>query len=273
MNALQLATPSGISKFKKGLVFTKNYIEKQSPVLLAGSAVVGVFTVAYLASKDTIKANEVVKKKKIEVERELSMAEKVEAAWKCYIPTAISVGLTVTAIIASCAISQKRQAALAGLYALSETALKEYQDKVEAKYGPNKEQAVRDSVNSKYAEDVPVDEFLTNDITDEEVASTPGIVWVKDKFTGRMFKSTIERIRQAANTMNESILGGDMCSSYNDFYSELGLACFEFGDETGWNMGNLCRPYFTSALTSNMRPIVVLDWDRNGRPRGDYREI
>lgn len=265
MGALALAKPEGVSVVRKGLALSKNFLEKNSQFILTGTGIIGIFTTAVIASKDTVKATKLIEEAETEKGEHIDTVDKAKLVWKCYIPTAISVGLTVGAVIAGCAISEKKRAALAGLYALSETALKDYQQKVEETYGPKKEQAIRDAVNS---------DKVTTQMTDPELAvGAHGKILVKDKMSGRIFVSTVDEINKAANDISQSILCGDMCASLNEFYGMIGLDGVGFGDECGWNIGHLCKPYFTSALTSDMRPVLVLDWDRDCEPMVAYREI
>lgn len=265
MGALALAKPEGVSVVRKGLALSKNFLEKNSQFILTGTGIIGIFTTAVIASKDTVKATKLIEEAETEKGEHIDTVDKAKLVWKCYIPTAISVGLTVGAVIAGCAISEKKRAALAGLYALSETALKDYQQKVEETYGPKKEQAIRDAVNSDKVADRMVDP--------EALVGTSGMVMVLDKWTGRMKPSTPDIIQKAANDISQSILCGDMCASLNEFYGLVGWDGCKVGDECGWNIGHLCKPYFTSALTSDMKPVLVLDWDRDCEPIVTYREI
>lgn len=264
MSQLTLAQPGILVAARKGLAVTSNFIVKQSPIILAGTAIVGVGTTGYLAYKAGLKADEVIKAAEEAKGEPLTTQEKVQTGWKLWIPPVASGVMTVGAIVASSAISQKRQAALAGLYAMSETALKEYQGKVEEKYGPKKEQEIRDAVNAD----------LVKDDCPPFIPDPPmGKVWIKDRMSGRLFFQDIEKVRAAINEMNAAILGGDMCWSLNEFYESIGEESNDMGTMCGWNLSHLARPYFTSALTSDMHPVLVLDWDSNGGPIPDYRDI
>ena len=78
----------------------------------------------------------------------LKKKEIVKLTWECYIPTA-AVGLsTIACIIGAHNIHLRRNAALASLYSLTESAFKEYQSKVVETIGKNKELKVRDDVVS-----------------------------------------------------------------------------------------------------------------------------
>lgn len=269
MSTLTLATPQALMGVQKGLVVTKNFIIKQSPIILAASAVGGVITTAVLASKASIRANELIKDTELEKGTALTTVEKVQTGWKPYIPTIISGTLTVGAIVASTAISHKRQAALAGLYALSETALKEYQDKIEAKYGEKDAQKVRDEINADRAIAAGTPPWGDDGLPSGECHCI-------DKFSGQHFISSVQKITLAANEINEMIYGGDFCASLNEFYGLVNspqLHQSKFGDDVGWNIDNNCKPYFSSCLTSDMQPCLVLDWVNGHDPSPRYRDI
>lgn len=263
-----MSTTIKINTLKKGLILTRNFIVKQSPIILTIAGVTGVLTTIGLAVKATTEAQKLIEKKKIEEEMEvdekLTIEETVKTAWKPYIPVAISAGLTIAAIIGSSAINEKRKAALAGLYALSETALQEYQRKIEDVGGTKLLNQIKDEVNSDAVGDTLP--FIPDEL---EAGDCPVI----DMMSGRQFISSVEKIRKAANDINEGINTGDMCASLNDFYDLFpDLGAIELGYECGWNLIHLCRPYFTSKLTSQGRPMLVLDWQQDGRPYPGYRE-
>lgn len=254
---------------KRGLILTRNLIVKQSPIILTVAAVGGVVTTVVLAVKATTEAQRLIEKEKIEkemqVDEKLTVVETIQTVWKPFVPVVVSAGLTIGAIVGSSAINEKRKAALASLYALSETALQEYQAKTEEMAGPAVLQKIKDEVNG---EKVP--ETLPFIPTELEGGDCPVI----DIMSGRMFMSSVEIIRNAANEINEGILNGDMCASLNDFYDLLpGIEPNELGVECGWNLNHLCRPYFTARLSSQGRPVLVLDWTQNGRPISTYRDI
>lgn len=266
MSKLAIVQPSFITNAKKGLILTGNAISKQSPIILAGTAMIGVAATGYLAYKAGLQVEEVIRHAEEEKGDTLTKQEAAQATWRLWIPPVASGVLTIGAIVASTAISEKRRAALAGLYAMSEASLKEYQEKTKEVVGPKKEQEIRDGVNADHVKDPPP----------WDVELPAGKVWIKDKLTNRYFFDDVQSVRAAANHINESIFSGEMCMSLNDFYDILDnpqLPPCELGSYVGWSISHTCELYFTSALTSDMRPVLVLDWAANGDPRTDYREI
>lgn len=269
---VSIAPVNGISTFKKGLAVTKNFVIKQSPIILACTAVGGVITTGLLAYQAGLKVDKVLKeeddKKLTDIGEHLTTKEKVQKSWKIFVPTAVSATLTIGAIIASTTISQKRQTALAGLYALSETALKEYQDKVEKELGPKKAQFIQDEINSdKTRNSVPP--------WDDKILPQ-GEVLCYDKMCGRYFTSSVDKMKMAEASINSTIYCGDMCASLNELYSLIDskeLEECELGREVGWNVDRPCKLYFTSSLTSDMRPCLVMDFMHGNGPTPSYRDI
>lgn len=275
MSNLALTKPAVVNTTRKMFIHGKNLLIKQSPIILAGTAMVGVVTTGYLAARGGIRANELITVAENEKINELgegsklTFKEKVEVSWRAYAPAVISGGLTIGAIIASSAISQRRQAALAGLYALSETALKEYQDKIEQELGSKKAQGILDDINGDRVKNSGVPPW------DDSVLPR-GECLCFDKFTGRYFHSSVQKIGVAVSEVNECIYGGDFCVSLNEFYGILDnpeLPTCGLGDSIGWNIDGNCKPYFTSTLTSDMRPVLVLDWANGHEPNLRYRDI
>lgn len=264
-----MSTSIKVNAIKKGLILTRNFIVKQSPIILTVAGVTGVITTIGLAVKATTEAQKLIEKKKIEenyqIDEKMPVTETVKTAWKPFVPVVISGTLTIAAIIGSSAINEKRKAALAGLYALSETALREYQEKIEEMAGEDVLKKIKDEVNSEKVEDLA---------PSLPPSVTPGDSPVFDVMSGRTFISSVQRICQVANEINEGIFSGDMCASLNDFYDMFpDLGANELGYECGWNLTHTCKPYFTSKLTSQGVPILVLDWAQDGRPISTYRDI
>ena len=117
---------------------TERIIADNSPAILTGIGVVGVLSTAYLTGHASIKAMRILDhEEKILVvarEPELTPKEKVQKVWKLYIP-AVSTGLlTVTCIIAANRIGNRRAAAIAVAYSLTEKAFENKQEKLSIDY-------------------------------------------------------------------------------------------------------------------------------------------
>lgn len=266
-------------------MFAKNIglsLQKSSPELLVGLGIAGMVATVVLAVKATPKAAELVEEEKkrqneklleeakekgepncIQV-TELKPADTVKAAWKCYIPTAISGAISISCIIGGISLKASRYAALATAYTISETKLKDYQEKVVETFGEKKEQEVRDAIaQDKVRKNPPIqqDVILTN----------KGNTLCYDANTGRYFRSSIEKIKDAEINLNRRLMD-EMYISLNEFYYELGLPVVKLGDDLGWNIEdgkiNLAP---SSILTDEDEPCYVVDFDFG--PRYDFRNL
>ena len=115
-------------------------VKKHSPEILTGIGIAGMITTTVLAVRATPKALILIEEKKDELEvNELTPKETVQAAWACYIPTAVIGTVSIACLIGASSVNMRRRAALATAYTLSESALKEYQEKVVETIGEKKE--------------------------------------------------------------------------------------------------------------------------------------
>ena len=172
-------------------------INKNSTHIMTALGCAGVLTTAIMAVKATPKAMKLLDEYRRETNREPSKLDTVKITWKCYIPTGIVGGITIGCIIGSNTINTKRNAALAALYTLSETAFREYRSKVIETIGKNKELKIRDEIK-----DARIKQHI---VEDKEVLFTgDGEVLCYDVLTGRYFKSDIETIRQSITNSIET---------------------------------------------------------------------
>lgn len=245
-----------ISKFFKDV---RTSIVAHSPEILTGIGIAGMITTTVLAVRATPKALKLIdQKKKEERTDKLPPIDVVKAAWKCYIPAAIT-GVTSTAcLIGANSVHARRSAALATAYKLSETALIEYRDKVVETIGEKKEQTIRE----KIAQDRVTKHVDGNT---EVYITERGDTLFLDPLTKRVFKSDIELIRKAVNQLNyrmtHDIVG---FIPLNDFYDEIGLEPTSLGDKLGWTLDNgngLLEVDTFPAKTKDDKPCLCLDYN------------
>lgn len=241
-------------------------IMKNSPTILTSASVAGLITTTLLAIRATPKALLLLNDEEEERWKKhpdgdfpvITKKETVIITWKCYVPAAISGAVTIACMLSANSINLRRNAALAGLYSLSETALKEYQAKVVETIGQNKERKIKDEIAK--------DKIDKDPVTKKEVIITgKGEVLCYDSLSGRYFKSDIEQIRKALNNLSSDLITNvDDFISLNEVYSELGLSSTKTGDMLGWYIDDTNRgiiePNFSSHLTDDGRPCLVLDF-------------
>lgn len=248
-------------------------ISKNSPTLLTGLGVAGLVTTTVLAVKATPKALQILEERK---EEELEINEDfkcftrygvIKEVWKCYIPAAIMGGVTIACMIGANSISLKRNAALAGVYSLTERTLREYQSKVVETLGEKKAKDIKDEVYKDRLKKNPVDES-------EVIMSGKGETLCYDAISGRYFKSDIETIRRVQNDLNRDLIH-EMWLTLNDVYYALGLPPVKMGEHLGWAINeSLIDIKFSSQLTEKGVPCLVVEVtdEHNSGPYYDYRE-
>lgn len=253
-----------ISTIMKG---AQLWLTKHSPEILTGLGIAGMITTTVLAVKATPKAIKLVEKKKEELELnpedKLTVVETVQAAWKPYIPAAITGVVSTTCLIGASSVNLRRNAALAAAYHLSETALSEYKEQVIETFGKNKEKKVRDNVDKARVERTPID--------DKEVILTgDGDTLCFDYHSGRYFKTSIDKLKKIENILNAKLLREDYIS-LNDFYDELGLSFTRVGDDLGWHITKGLIEFSFSTQLVNDTPCLVLNY--NVAPQHDYSRL
>jgi len=248
-------------------------ITDNSTVILTGLAATGVVTTTILGVKATPKALSVMDKEylhrfcedqthagytfedwKEDLATPLTKREIVKLTWKCYLPT-IGMGLlTIGCVIGANSIHMRRNAALASLYSLTESTLKEYQAKVVETIGKNKELKVRDDISGDHIRQHPVGDA-------EVIFTGKGETLCYDSMSGRYFKTDIEKVRRIQNKLNRDLMS-EMFISLNEFYSELGLSNIRLGDDMGWNIDKaLIDVSFSAQLTDTDEPCLVLNYE------------
>lgn len=236
---------------------------RRSPEILTGLGVAGLFVTVGFAIKDTLKASKAIELKKEELGKEkLTPKETAETVWKYYIRTAVSGTASAACIVGAQNINSRRNAALATAYSLSETALREYKDKVVETIGERKEEAIRDSIAK--------DKIDKNPVTNREVIITGrGNCLCYESLTGRYFESDIELLRRAENELNKRLIY-EMYISVNDYFEEIGLPTIEKWDDLGWNVNDdLLSFEYSTQLADDGRPCLVVSF--RVAPKEDFK--
>lgn len=248
-------------------------MKKNSPQILTGIGIAGMVTATVMAVKATPKAmmligereDEWMKEHLGDVEASYKAVPKIEvvkAAWTCYIPSAIVGGISIACLIGASSVNMRRNAALATAYTLSESALKEYQEKVIEEIGEKKEEAVRNRIAKDHIEKNPVSK-------NEVILTEKGETLCYDMLSGRYFKTDIDKLRKAENDLNRQ-MRDDIYVSLNEFYYAIGLDSIKIGDDIGWNIDKgYIDLKFSSQLTEDGKPCLVLDYQVG--PNYDYR--
>lgn len=234
---------------------TKRALIKHSPGILTGIGIAGMISTTIFAVRATPKALKLIDQKMEEDNvDELTPVETIKVAWKCYIPAVIT-GVTSTAcLIGASSVNAKRNAALATAYTLSETALKEYKDKVIETIGEKKEKIIREKIDQDHLDQKPLSKSNV-------IFTDKGNTLCFDYHSGRYFKSDIDHIKRARNELNRRLVGNGYVS-LNDFYDELDLEHTKMGYELGWDLddGNV-EIEFSAQLANDETPCIVINYE------------
>jgi hypothetical protein len=239
-----------------------------SPGILTALGVTGTLTVAYLTGKATFKAADLLwdEQNRLDIQPErhnLEPKEKFQLVWKLYIPAAGTCVFTIVCIVTATRIGNRRAAAVAAAYSISEKAFTEYREKIVEKIGEKKEQSARDELAQERVDRNPVS---SNGI----IITGSGEVLCYEEFTGRYFMSSMEELRKGQNDTNYTIMNhGD--ASLTDFYNSIDLPSTSFSDEVGWNTDKLIELRFSTTLSEDGRPCISMGFDV--APIRDYFRI
>lgn len=261
---------------------TKNVnstLKKHSPEILTGIGITGMVTTTIFAVKATPKALMLIEEEKrkknaelrklardddsVNIQRieKLTSVEIIKTVWRCYIPAAMLGVTSLACLIGASSVSARRNAALATVYTLSETAIKDYKDKVIETIGEEKEKVVRDAVAKEKLEKDPV---TSNDV----IITDKGDTLCHNALLGGYFKSDVETIKSGVNEANRQLLQ-DSYISLNELHDWLGLDHTKIGDYIGWNIEQgMIEVDFSSQLTPDGTPCVVVDFDK--MPQYDF---
>ncbi len=250
MNVAKLSVP--VKKFGR-------CIKRKSSVILTGIGIAGMFTSTVLAVNATPKALALIdiyrEREESGLEPPLTKSKTVKLTWKCYIPSVAMGAVSTACLISANTVNGKQKAALATAYALSETTLHSYQDKIVELLGQEKAFEVQDSIAQEQVTRIP--------IKDREVIITGnGNHLCLEPVTGRTFRSDAESIKQSANRLNREMQTSTFIS-LNDWYCEIGLKPTDesIGDTCGWNIDNgLIDVRFSACVADNGEPCLVLNY-------------
>lgn len=243
-------------------------VSNNAPAILSASAAAGVVGSTVLTARASFKASEVIRKHEEENGRLFSekpgeeFLDRAKQVWMLYIPAASTAAASIACIIASNSISTRRQAAVMTAYSLTETAFKEYQEKVVEQVGINKETKIHDEAVKAQVAKLP-------ESAGREIIITGTGTQLCRETSGRYFESTIETLRKAENDLNRQLIH-DMSAPLNDFYRLIGLETTTMGDEVGWNIDRPLELRFTADITAEGRPFIIVDY-RTAPIRGYYK--
>lgn len=245
------------------------YVTENAPAILTGAGMFGTATTAILTGRASFKAAEIIRieDKKRHVEQDgiggLGDFEKIKLVAPLYIPPVITGTATLGCIFMAHRISAQQLAAMTALYGLTEGRFADYKDKVAEQFGQAKETKVQDAAAQTAVDASPPR-------SDEIFVIGSGDVLCLDLYSGRYFKSSVDRIKKAENTLNHSITLYDY-ADLTSFYLDIGLPKTGYSDNVGWNSANPLDVRYTTAMNADdSQPVIAIDFVSH--PRSDFHQ-
>lgn len=224
----------------------KRFLMVNEPDILIGMGITGLVYATYASITATIKATNRVKDIP---EDKKTKKEIFKTVWPLYLPTAVSTLLSVPCIIRGHSITTKRSAALATAFTLSETALQEYQNKAKDIVGDKKAKEIKEAASSE----VMKQQYNSNNV----ILTENGDSLFYEPITGRFFKSTWNKIQQAANELNADAIAGNDIITLTDWFDKIGLDRTDISDFMGWYVYEGKNSLIDVTLSSSMTPDKV----------------
>lgn len=233
-------------------------VNNNSPAILTTMAAVGVVSTAVLAARGAVQADRALDEHRegpygLDRTKYMSPREKFDITWRYFVPAAISGSVTILCLAGAQSINTKRNAAIMGLYTLTDRALTEYQDKAAEIFGEGKERNVHDRLAEDRMAQAPVSQR-------EIVQTQHGDHLCFDQITDRYFTSSTEHIRQVVERLNEELRTKASYVTQNTFLKAIGLTPVALGDQVGWTSERLLKIVYTSTLDEYDRPATVLNY-------------
>jgi hypothetical protein len=199
----------------------------------------------------------------MEADHELSTKEVVVAGASSYIPTLLTVGATVTAIVGAHTASTSKITAYSGAYVMAQEAARMYRDKTHELVSEKKAQQIDDAVadeSMKHAKNDPKTVILSG-----------GDDLCFDQFSGQYFHSTREKLREVQNDINATALANGWAGLNDFYYYPLGMEYPGAGEQLGWRDDMQCNMRFSSRTTEDGHPALVVSFDSVPQPDTNNR--
>ena len=191
---------------------------KYSPELLIGFGIAGFLTSVILAVRATPKAEELIIEAEDEKEDTLTMVETVKAAWKPYVPAALTFITATGCVLGAAKIKNDRHAEVVTAYAISQAMVKKYQEKTEELAGEEKAQEINNAVKADMAKSKTVQDSVAK-LPPTNIA---GVHPFWDPLSNTPFYASIPMLKNAEVELNRRMYtGAEEYTTVNDLYDEL----------------------------------------------------
>lgn len=220
------------------------YLKRNAPTILTCVGGVGVIATAVTAVKATPKAMQLLELAEKQKGGSLTNLEKFKIAGPVYIPSIVIGVSTLACVFGANALNKRQQASLMSAYAMLDSSYKEYKSKVNEVYG--------DEASNQVVEKVAEDKY------NPDIVEGDGTQLFYDEFSGRFFRSTMDKVLWAEYELNRDLVMRDW-ATINDLYDYLKLPKVDGGDLIGWSPGMNMDMYWQSWVDFSNRKTVTDD--------------
>lgn len=221
----------------------QEFILRNSHHILTGLALLGVGTSVALS----VRADRIMHEWDIDEFKQLTKEQRIKLYVRIYAPPAIAVLATGACIVGAHSISVKRESSLLLAYEGTRSMYDRYRASVQERLGPEEKQ-IAEKAASK-AQPAPR----------ETIVYGEGDCLFYDAYSGRYFKSTVNKIDRVVNELNYTLLR-EMCVSLNEFYAGIGLEGISLGDQLGWNEQRQIEIQYGAKVSEEGKAVVVIDF-------------
>lgn len=223
----------------------RKFVKKNSSLLLAMGAGIGVLSTAYLSARAGYQTAH-----RLESEDPwMSNRERAKLVWRLYIPAAASAAATIVCITGVKHVDARKTLAAQTALAVSQRAYEGYREQVVEALGERKDQEFL----AKSAE------RRVNQNSPSTIIAGSGKVLCCELYTGRYFESDMDTLNRALNELNAQLVRHDQ-ATLDDFYYLIHLDPTSNSGETGWTSSRLVELEFSSILHDN-RPVLVFEYN------------
>ena len=221
----------------------QTFILRNSHHILTGLALLGVGASVALS----VRADRIMHEWDIDEFEQLTKEQRIKLYVRIYAPPAIAVLATGACIVGAHSISVKRESSLLLAYEGTRQMYDRYRMTVQERLGPEEKQ-IAEKAASK-AQPAPR----------ETIVYSEGDCLFYDAYSGRYFKSTVNKIDRVVNELNYTLLR-EMCVSLNEFYTGIGLEGISLGDQLGWNEQRQIEVHYGAKVSEEGKAVVVVDF-------------
>ena len=241
----------------------RNKIREALPTVLFVGGIAGIFVSEVMVARDTLKAEELLHEKHITRDKLVPMEnvtagedivhrfapkplkeyvpEVVKESWKCYIPTAVSTVLTISALIASNRLTAKQIALLSSAVASAGGLVTKYRKEILDRTNPEILSEIDKAVAKATMEESKPPVISTSGSMSQEIfnPNEDGEYLFFDPFTKLKFRTTKLAVLGAKYYLNRNFaLGGNV--GLEMFYNFLGVELPEEYRGCEWDCQVIC---------------------------------